>query len=111
MVSPQDHRAAWLLGAGGVALFLGLLWLMMGPYPEPVLAITNTSDVPMIVAVDGERVRIIRGGATEGLELPVAIWAGPRQIAVSPYPVGPALFTWEADLNDLADLHWQLSIP
>ena len=71
-------RAVWLLGASGLASFLGLVWLMAQPYPDPVLAITNTSDTPLIVAVDGDRVRIIRGVVTEYLELPVASWALPR---------------------------------
>ena len=105
----QARRGArWLLGLLAIALLLALL---ASPAREPQLEITNQSVVPMVLAVDGERVRILRGGTTEFLELPVAVWASPRQIEVYAYPDGPRLLTMWADLNDLADQRWRLRIP
>jgi hypothetical protein len=112
MFPPTARRAApWLLGLLAVLGSMALLAIMTQATPEPVLTITNRSTVPMVVAVDGERVRIIRGGVSEPLELPVAIWAQPRRIDVFAFPEGPTLLTWHADLNDLADNLWQLFIP
>jgi hypothetical protein len=78
---------------------------------DPVLTITNTSAEPLEVSVGGDRVRIIAGHDTEFLDLPPAVWAWPRRIAVRRWPHGELLLEWRADLSDLADHHWRLRIP
>jgi hypothetical protein len=104
------RRSPWL---GSLALLLiagGFVVLAQTP-TDPVLTIANHHLQAVTVAVDGERVRIVRPGTEETLELPIALWAQPRTIAVTTYPSGAVLFTWRADLTDLADQHWRLIIP
>ena len=108
---PRRPIGPWLLGGLGLVAGVALFVVMAQVPAEPVLTIINQSTQPMAVSVDGERVRVLRGGTEESLELPVAIWAQPRTIEVHPYPDGPRLVTWRADLTDLADQRWRLIIP
>lgn len=78
---------------------------------EPVLAITNTSNDAMEFYVGGDRVRIIKGHATEYLDLPVATWSWPRRIEVRRWPRGERLLSTRATLDDLARNQWRMRIP
>ena len=103
------HR--WLLG-GGSLVAVGLLLVALAQAPAgPALTLVNQSPHAMVVSVDGERVRTLRGGTEETLDLPIAIWQQPRTIEVFAHPDGPVLLRWRADLNDLADQRWRLVLP
>jgi hypothetical protein len=102
---------ALLAGVLVVAAFAATVVASSSPdVGDPVLTITNTSAEPLEVSVGGDRVRIIAGYDTEFLDLPPAVWAWPRRIAVRRWPHGELLLEWRADLSDLADNHWRLRI-
>lgn len=113
---PRPARAPsvirrWAPPIGVAASLVVALLLAVQGRTEHWVTFHNVSNEPVEVLVGGDRVLIIKPHASEALPVSPRGWSWPRRIEVRRYPRGERLLTWRADLNDLAQQHWQVRVP
>jgi hypothetical protein len=97
------RRRPWLL------LLIVLTVAAASCADQPRIWFQNERDEPVTVAIDGDRLIILKPRSGEWLPYSTAAWAWPRRIDVATYD-GRLLWTQRMDADDLARALWTVYI-